>query len=91
MSKMTVETTITRQYLRNKTKDEIIELVMSGLDEIDFHAGNYAKAISALQRIYVYSRQRIKRRTTIYDVLMRWCEDGGVSRDEPEQQEPKDE
>lgn len=35
MSKVTIETTITRQYLRNKTKDEIIEHVMRLLNEND--------------------------------------------------------
>lgn len=35
MSVTTVETTITRAYLRNRTKDEIINHVMRLLDEND--------------------------------------------------------
>ena len=81
MSKMTVETTITRKYLRNLTKDEIIEHVVRLCDEVDALTAERTKAMSALQKIYDYSAMRTRKRgTSIYNVLMRWCEDGGVPR-----------
>lgn len=49
MSTITVETTITRKYLLNKTKDEIIEHVMRLLDENDKWAGLVAKLTSDLE------------------------------------------
>jgi len=35
MSKITIETTITPRYLRNRTKDQLIDLVLSRTDQND--------------------------------------------------------
>jgi hypothetical protein len=48
MSVIVIETTITRAYLRNKTKDEIIEHVMRLLDENDALAAQ----VDSFKKIY---------------------------------------
>ena len=48
MSKITIESTIDRRYLRNRTKDEIIEHVMRAFDEIDKLTADRADLYAAL-------------------------------------------
>jgi len=51
MSKTTIETTITRGYLRGKSKDEIIEHVMRLLDANEAWAGHVAHYVQDNERI----------------------------------------
>lgn len=48
MSKITIETIIDRRYLRNRTKDEIIEHVMRSFDEIDRLTADRAELFASL-------------------------------------------
>ena len=57
MSKTTIETTITRGYLRGKSKDEIIEHVMRLLDENEAWAGHVAYYVHDNQRVVMGLRR----------------------------------
>lgn len=56
MSKTTIETTITPSYLRNRTKEQLIDLVLAGLNENDRLQTRITDLETALQGIEFATR-----------------------------------
>lgn len=79
MSKIEYTTTITRAYLRNKTKDEIIEHVMRLLDENDHHQEVINSRTKALRNCSALAiRRNRKAEEQGWNEIIRFCEDAGV-------------